>query len=274
MRKNIFLIFVVLLCSGPALAGVTVEATFDGNEVTIGYQMDPGDPNLPRAFALDISLSQENGAQIGPVYALSSDYWVYPGSIDINEATGAVDSNGTPVALSDGNSMTIEMGSLYHMGTDPSPASSGVLLKFRVSADCTVSLAENAARSGADSNGVVMEDTTMSFAKSYVTLVSGVGNCACGPTYPACWDSPTQCHGDVSSVTPGVADGVVDTTDWPVFRDGFAKCYPDPDYIANACGDYNRDGCINTEDWPEFRDNFPGPIPANCAPGDPCGIFN
>jgi hypothetical protein len=141
--------------------------------------MDGGDPNLPRAFALDVTVE---GATIDcNVSDLSSDFWVYPGSIDINETTGVVDNNGTPVAICGASSMTIEMGSLYKMGTDPDPCDSGILLKFSCSGPPTsVTLAENAARGGVDSNGVVMEDTTKVFAQSYVTLTtSGCGVVVC-----------------------------------------------------------------------------------------------
>jgi len=83
--------------------------------------------------------------------------------------------------------------------------------------------------------------------------------------YPDCWNYPTQCHGDSDG------DGDVDTVDWPYFRDGFGKTYPNPGY--EPCGDYDRDGDIDTVDWPQFRDNF-GKIPAaDCPPGDLNGIY-
>jgi len=76
---------------------------------------------------------------------------------------------------------------------------------------------------------------------------------------PVCWASRTQCHADVN------CDYVVNTDDWPSYRDSFQKSYPDPDY--NPCGDYNRDGIINTSDWPAFRDNFQKVPAADCALG-------
>lgn len=78
-------------------------------------------------------------------------------------------------------------------------------------------------------------------------------------TGPACWLSPTQCRGDANG------DGVVNTVDWPAFRDGFTKAYPNAAYLANVCGDYNQDGVINTVDWPAFRDNFTKSVAADCV---------
>lgn len=90
-------------------------------------------------------------------------------------------------------------------------------------------------------------------------------------SYPACWDYPTQCHGDTDG------DGDVDTVDWPIFRNGFkGDPYPDAAYMANACADLDRDGDVDTEDWPLFRNTFKGPggvAAADCTQGDLCGVY-
>jgi len=70
---------------------------------------------------------------------------------------------------------TVEMGSLW-ASNDPcghtaQPLSSGTLFQFTVDKSCYIALAENAPRGGVDSNGVVMEDTTKTFPKSYATLI-------------------------------------------------------------------------------------------------------
>lgn len=75
---------------------------------------------------------------------------------------------------------------------------------------------------------------------------------------PACWKSPTQCHGDIDG------NAYVDTEDWPPFRDGFGTSFPEPNYIGNICADYDHNGAIDTDDWPEFRDNFGTSPPADC----------
>ena len=210
--KKILLALAILLIANPAWAGLTIEAeaTNGCNEVTITYDMEDGDVNLPRAFALEISLSGD--ANIGPVTSVHPDFHVYPGSIVITG--GVVTDQGTPVAESDVNSMIVEMGSLY-AGDDPChtspPAENGVLLVFMVenNKDCHVSLDTNAIR-----GGVVMEDTTQEFSPSYVTLVEcDVDSSGCpgecdfpsghddyqawlDRSSPPSWCIPRQCHGD------------------------------------------------------------------------------
>jgi hypothetical protein len=179
--------------------------------VEVTYDMG-SDPNLPRAFGLDVSV--DNGATIGTIYDFDPNFYVSPGSFDYNESTG--DANwGNPVVNLASSSFTVEMGSLYAAGdpcghTSP-PESSGTLLRFTVSGDCNVVLEENAARAGTDSNGVVMEDTEKSFPASYVTLSS----CQIDPecywgqsdydewedvNKPDSWCNPRQCHGDADGI--------------------------------------------------------------------------
>jgi hypothetical protein len=85
--------------------------------------------------------------------------------------------------------------------------------------------------------------------------------------YPACWDFETQCNGDTDG------DGDVDTTDWPNFRDSFAKNINDHPEDYEPCADFDRDGDVDTTDWPQFRDNFAQVPAADCEPGDPCEIY-
>ena len=199
--KRIFLLLAIVLIASPVRAGLTITAqqTNDFNEVTISYDMDDTDPNLPRAFALEISLSQENDANIGPVSYVHPEFHVYPGSIVI--AGGQITNQGTPVAERDANSIIVEMGSLY-AADDPChtspPAENGVLLVFHVQndVDCHVNLEQNAIR-----GGVVMEDTGQKFSPGYVTLIE------CDVEG---WGPP--CFGDVSGPS-GVTDGLVSTSD-------------------------------------------------------------
>lgn len=82
---------------------------------------------------------------------------------------------------------------------------------------------------------------------------------------PSCWNCPTQCHGDTN------CDGVVNTSDWPVFRDAFGTDYwndwNDGAGPYNPCADFNRDGYVDTVDWPAFRDNFGKQVSADCGLG-------
>lgn len=162
--KRIVLVLAVLIFTAPVLAGVEVTCGQAGSTVTIGYDCSGMEGKLVRAFALDITV--DGGTIVGPVNVLTTEYYIYPGSIVINETTGEVTDYGSPVASQadypDGtlggvgtNGMTIEMGSLYATNdpvhTTPPPAA-GSLLSFDVTGG-TVSVAENVRR-----GGVVMED--------------------------------------------------------------------------------------------------------------------
>ena len=98
-------------------------------------------------------------------------------------------------------------------------------------------------------NNTVIMDAAKSVTVEFEQLV----------TVPPCWDYPTQCHGDCDG------SGVVDTADWPEFRDAFGYTYPAAQY--NPCGDCDRDGDVDTADWPEFRDSFGYSAAADCTLG-------
>ena len=174
--KKVVLALIVSMLAVPALAGVTVDCTVvtDSNEVIVTYVA--GDANLPRAFGLDIiadaNISIDSTLPSADIN--DSDYYIYPGSIDVNDDTGDVDDYGSPVAILDANTMTIEMGSLYTQppaDDDPDhntpPPASGWLIKFRVnknpSETINVDLRENV-----DRGGVVMEKVGYSFPGGYV----------------------------------------------------------------------------------------------------------
>jgi hypothetical protein len=268
--KRIIFTFAVLMLASPALAAVDIWcANSPGDEpnvLTVYYDATGEDPDLVRAFALDIVA--DNDVNITDVCDLSTYYWVHPGSIVIvdgvvtNEGSivcepdvGPAGQTGTP----DTNWITVEMASLY-AATDPchptAPPNQGELLKFTVNGNCCITLSENTVR-----GGVVMEDPDADPTANFT------GVCVETCWYPECWDCPRQCHGDAD------CSGFVDTSDWPTFRDGFGHYYPDQWYIANACSDYNRDGGIDTTDWPQFRDYFGKSPPADCIPGDINHIF-
>jgi hypothetical protein len=225
--KKVALVLAVLMFAVPAWAGITVSAVQpdpDVNEVLITYEVDGGDANLPRAFALDITVTGINTVISNP-YDTHSEFYVYPGSIVISG--GVVTNNGTPVASKTSTSMTIEMGSLYATNdpchTSP-PANSGTLFAFTIdSNDCDVdvSIAGNAPR-----GNVVMEDPDITYNNpSYVTYVG------CSANVPTC-DKGCTCWGDVTDIyqnPPG--DGVVDTGDlnyliYQLYLNGFAPIDP------------------------------------------------
>ena len=236
--KKILLVLAVLLIASPTWAGldITAEQVGDTNTVRITYDMEDTDPNLPRAFALEISLSQENGANIGPVTYVHPEFHVYPGSIVITG--GVVTNQGTPVADSDANSIIVEMGSLY-AATDPChtspPAENGTLLEFQVAndQDCNVILVENAIR-----GGVVMEDTTQVFSSGYVTLTG------CRVEFnPACKGDVTGdtqvSIGDLSAIVAALSPAYAGSTP------PYTAC-PPPAGLEQ--GDVTGDGCLSIAD--------------------------
>jgi len=136
--KKMILLLAVLLMTAPAMAAVTITVSDSGDGwAVISYDAN-GAPDFIRAFALDITAS--NDVSIVDYSDADANYWVYPGSIDINEL-GGVNDVGNPIALSsfpgtlsgiDTNAVTIEMGALFEAGVQGPPSASGVLLKLQL----------------------------------------------------------------------------------------------------------------------------------------------
>jgi hypothetical protein len=217
MKKMIFAL-AVLMATAPAWAAVDITCTDEGSLVcAVRFDATGEEPNLVRAFALDITL--DNDAAIIDVNDnMNADYYIYPGSIVITG--GAVTSYGTAKADpnqyagtlgADPNGMTVEMGSLYAPtgpGSPNAPATSGILLTFTVDKACCVTVAENAAR-----GGVVMEDSsspTVNMTGVCLTLAECLKNT--DPGYdawkntfgsPDCWCYQRQCRGDADGTKTG-----------------------------------------------------------------------
>jgi hypothetical protein len=229
MKKIMLLVLAVAVIAVPAWAVVNITATVetvlvngtpaDTDMVVISYEVI-AEANNVRAFGLDITVQDPCGdpnadPHIVDIieYELNADYWVYPGSIDINEA-GEVNDVGTPVADPCGPvpidtlpgigsyGITIEMGSLY-VGEANAPDTSGVLLKFVVDDNCLVNVSDNVSR-----GGVVMEGggaapppsvipyyfgtTVNMYTHTDIAQWRAVGR-------PKCWcrfKGGRQCHGD------------------------------------------------------------------------------
>jgi hypothetical protein len=219
MRK-IVLALLVLLLTVPAMATVEVRCAqvSTTKQVVVTYDVDDG--NNFRAFGIKISV--DNGASISDIDVNDRDYYIFPGSIDINEA-GDVNDWGSAIAAQTSNSFILEMGSLY-AAEDPchttAPPASGQLCSFMVSGDCNVAIANDAAR-----GGVVMED--LDFAGSIDLIGVNVDYVPCipegHPDYaawvaagePECWCYTRQCHGDAD----GIAAGGAKTGYWYVGAD-------------------------------------------------------
>lgn len=116
------LIFAIEYLAVPTRADVVIMCTSEPYScvVVIGFDAR-SEPNLPRAFSLDIQA--DNDANIVDVILLNDDYIIFPGTISI-DSQGKVADYGSPVApYSDLPSdtlggigtggVTIEMGSLY-----------------------------------------------------------------------------------------------------------------------------------------------------------------
>jgi len=79
------------------------------------------------------------------------------------------------------------------------------------------------------------------------------------PLGPACWNWPTQCHGDTDN------DGEVKGSDFLALKTSWYKCHPDADY--DPCADFDRDGCVKGSDFLILKSNWYKPVPADCPPG-------
>ena len=257
MRKFV-LALVILLLAAPAWAAQEVECEVldvpgPNTVVAVNYNIDDG--NDIRAFGIRIDVN--NGATISNIDVNDKDYYIFPGSIDINDTTGEVDSNGIAVAEGgEGESyMILEMGSLY-AADDPvhktKPLSSGLLCTFEVSKECVVSLSEDTER-----GGIVLEDITKSFSGTpQGCTVSYFG---CLPQVhadwtewdsvdrPTCWCYYSQCYGDADGIIDGglKAGGYyhVGSADLTILGGSWRKKYmsrSEPNCVNYTCADFDH----------------------------------
>lgn len=163
--KKIAIVVAILALVAPAMAAVTITTSTNSTECTITIGYTSPDANLS-AFALDCNVSDGNtidgidNFHIGESNSTATGFGIFPGSIDINSVTAAVDDYGNPVAPSDDPcalggigtaGLTIEMGALYEDGNQP--GLSGTLCTLTVSGTCRMTIALNARR-----GGIVKED--------------------------------------------------------------------------------------------------------------------
>ena len=261
--KKIMLILTVLIFAVPAVADtVTVTAVPDDANCTAEINYAVSDSNLPRAFALDITV---DAGVIKSVDVTGAEpFQIYMGTIDINESTGLVDDYGSPIAPSgdldalggkDTNGITIEMGSLYEPGVDPAPDPCGLLIKVKCGGApaINVSVAENTTR-----GGVVMEDVSIT---PTVNITGCALTCGCFPSghddyaewqsvgEPPCWCYPRQCYGDSDDTKEGSVKAgyfYVGFNDLGLLINGWKKLEPPKGsgiaYIPNGiCADFAHD---------------------------------
>jgi hypothetical protein len=167
--------------------------------VEVRYSSDAG---APRAFALDLAV--DGGAAIIDVNSLGSEYYVNPGSVQVDgggNITGSIVCDNSYPGTKDGlgnAEATTEQGSLYASG-DPAPAASGLLFTVTVDADSCLTITENTIR-----GGVVMEDPDED------PVLTGAG----GTLVTECIDVEEPCGGDIAASNSLLgADGKVDLGD-------------------------------------------------------------
>ena len=207
------MVLTVLLLTAPTWAAVSVTCTAVdpgvSYEVRVDYSVTGGDANNIRAFGIRIDVN--NGAAISDIDVNDTDYYIFPGSIDINGTTGEVDSNGTAVAEGGNDSayMILEMGSLYaadDVKHPCEPPQSGTLCTFETNKECVVTLTRDTARGGVvNENGsdtASLSGCSLTYADCYSksrpdwARFDAVGR-------PPTWCEPRQCHGDYDGLQEG-----------------------------------------------------------------------
>jgi len=277
--KKIAFVLAVLLFTAPAWAtAVTISATQVGatDQVAISYVSDG---NLPRAFGLDITVTDGNITacepnMVGECTAAKRGFGIFMGTIVI-AADGTVTDWGTPVAPAgapgalgglDTNGITIEMGSLY---VEPNaPPLAGELCLITITESCTVNIAGNAARcgEGSDPLGVVMEDPTeaptivyvpgdVTYSADCMSVGQTIGDIQITAAVYALWVSIGKpdiwcCVGN--SKGDANDDGYTNPTDVGEIINNLGQ----PTSAANCHADLNRDGYVNPTDVGQIINNL------------------
>ncbi len=269
--KKIILALVVALIASPAWATVNITVTDLGEGVAeISYDAST-ETELPRAFALDIAVSDGNIVDVtdfktGVSVVGAEGFGIFPANfsryITVN-AQGDVDDWGvagyTPVADEadpgaagglPGPGITIEMGSLYD-GDANKPATSGVLCNVKVDTTCKMSVTtnamrgnivlENAAEATPDLTAATDVDIVLEvicFPTSYSTWndwdAMGRPNCWCAPPFGAGY----QCDGDADGATETGFKYRVYTLDLQALIDNWKKKINDA--TLDPCADFDH----------------------------------
>lgn len=274
--RGTLLVMAVLLFAAPAFAG-TVALTVDdegGLWAAIKYESDGTKPDANvSGFGLKISadsgavITDINDYHVGECTKTNRGYGIFPGTIDINFVTAAIDDDGTPIAPSSDpcshagptglntNTLIVEMGALYVEGNEPDL--SGTLILVKVDKDCNVCVEGEPIRGNVvltDANEAILDLTG-----ACASITEGPGEClVVGQTVggnlitqamydqwvangkPDCWCYDCHHLGD----TDGDCD--VDTGDIGVFLNGWSN------YPTGICADTDNDGDVDTGDIGKF----------------------
>ncbi|MHC4867901.1 MAG: hypothetical protein ACYTEX_27845, partial [Planctomycetota bacterium] len=227
MNKSVVCLVVVLLAS-PTWAAVTITCTPGPGDcnVTIGYINTEADP--VRGFGLDIDTGEAN---VVAVECVNADYYVHPGSIEI-DASGTVTAwgqcicsgyAGTQSGLDDPN-VTIEMVSNY-VGEANEPCSTGDLAIITLECTALVSVDENTIL-----GGVVMEDPNQNPIVDTTATASPTGCPPCDGVDPNNCQMVSLCPGQ--SKGDATCDGSINLADLFALKQHFGKA---PPWVGNAC---------------------------------------
>ena len=271
MKKTI-LILAMLMLAATARADVTVQATQvgDTNEVAITYLVT-SEPNLVRAFALDITVVGANIVDIkdyftGESSSDSNGYGIFMGSIDLtNPAVPVWNNPVAPISYPNsageipGQAITVEMGSLYK-GAPNAPANSGLLCTIVVSDDCNVGLELEGRRGGITMETGDAPTGSVSLIGCEVVIEPPALPCMSEDNVayatwtdpnigePNCWCYKFNCRGD--SDDQQIGPFRVQSEDLAAFRTAFNKddtILPSILYVTGAgvpvkgiCADFDR----------------------------------
>jgi len=259
--KKIMFVLAVLVLAVPVFARVDITCAQVGVEPNVIVSFNNTEGQHVRAFALNIIV--DGGATISAVECLNPDYYIYPGSIEIDEDTGEVTDDGSCVCDDgdypvdtlpglDSNGVTIEMASLYDDVPpldDPChqtpPADIGDLLKLTLSGCDTVNITieGNVLR-----GKVVLEDAT--------SVDPNAPGCPvvlppCDPYADTCW-SAIQCPGQ--SVGDATCDGNVNIMDILKVKQSWMKSFGQAGF--NQCADFDHNCSVNIMDVLKVKQNW------------------
>jgi hypothetical protein len=232
--RQVTLVLMVLLLTAPAMAALELECQ-DMNDGFCEIRYKNANPaNLPRAFALTVTV--DSGANVNDCNAGDAnlvDFYIYPGSIDLNDVNNP--KFGSPVAPSDDpgasgtgigkGTIILEMGSLYQGGAN-APDVNGVLCTIKVdpngATDVNVTITPEEDTRG----GIVLEDGSTSDANTTCQLSFG----------PVCWSYPCFPCGDSDGDCQILAADVL----------ALINAWPPKPYAE--CADFDKDGQILASD--------------------------
>jgi hypothetical protein len=248
MRKLFLMLAVLLVASTAYAADVTVSCAqvADTNEVIVSY-VASAEANIPRAFALDIQL--DNDETILSVTPLDPNYWLYPGTYPGGEPIGdPCDSSDTLPGI-DTNGVTIEMASLHsppEVSSPNAPDQLNDLLRIFVSGTCNMSISGNAARGKVVLYDATNEDDGRDVVYTGCTITIPPPGCA-------------TCPGDLNG------DSIKKLVDMYMLRGKLITAYnttglyevckddPTVGYLWDICGDMNADNCLKLVDMYMLR---------------------